>query len=145
MKEMTPQQRSARTRKLKKIRADEEGKILAWLKEAGTYSETLTPLINTYLDAHVIYTQMYEEWRDEGFPATRLHQNKAGAVNEMKHPLAQQVADWNTKKASCLNSSALRRSFKNKWVHRQILLQTPFRVLTLNGVLISDRTRCELR
>jgi len=107
LKEMTPQQRSARTRKLKKIRADEEGKILAWLKEAGTYSETLTPLINTYLDAHVIYTQMYEEWRDEGFPATRLHQNKAGAVNEMKHPLAQQVADWNTKKSKLLEQLGL--------------------------------------
>lgn len=104
---MTPQQRSARTRKLKKIRADEEGKILAWLKEAGTYSETLTPLVNTYLDAHVIYTQMYEEWRDEGFPATRLHQNKAGAVNEMKHPLAQQVADWNTKKSKLLEQLGL--------------------------------------
>lgn len=107
MEEMSKQQRAAQTRKMNKIRKDEEEKIIDWLKEIGTYSETLTPLIETYLDAHLVYTVMYDKWRDEGFPATRLHKNKAGAVNEMKHPLAQQVADWNTKISKLLEQLGL--------------------------------------
>ncbi|CAI6292299.1 MULTISPECIES: P27 family phage terminase small subunit [Bacillus] len=107
MEEITPQQRAAQTRKLNKIRKEEETEIHAWLKESGTYSETLTPLIETYLDAHVVYTHMYEKWRDEGFPATRMHTNKQGHTNEMKHPLAQQVADWNSKKSKLLEQLGL--------------------------------------
>ncbi|TFV06974.1 P27 family phage terminase small subunit, partial [Bacillus stratosphericus] len=72
-------------------------KIVGLLKAIGTYSTSLTPLIETYLDAYVVYTVMYEEWRNDGFQATIMYINKAGHENEMKHPLAQQVADWNSK------------------------------------------------
>ncbi|MCY7828036.1 P27 family phage terminase small subunit [Bacillus spizizenii] len=107
MEKMTKQQRAAHTRKLNKIRKEEEEKIIGWLKEIGTYSHTLTPLIETYLDAHLVYTVMYEEWRNEGFPATKVHVNKAKAKNEMKHPLAQQVAEWNTKISKLLEQLGL--------------------------------------
>lgn len=89
--------RAAQTRKLNKIRKDEHEKIVGLLKAIGTYSTSLTPLIETYLDAYVVYTVMYEEWRNDGFQATIMYVNKAGHINEMKHPLAQQVADWNSK------------------------------------------------
>ncbi|MCY7691583.1 P27 family phage terminase small subunit [Bacillus altitudinis] len=89
--------RAAQTRKLNKIRKDEHEKIVGLLKAIGTYSTSLTPLIETYLDAYVVYTVMYEEWRNDGFQATIMYINKAGHENEMKHPLAQQVADWNSK------------------------------------------------
>ena len=47
---------------------------------------------------------MFEEWKADGFAPTKTHQNKAGAVNEMKHPLAQQVETWNDKKNKILES-----------------------------------------
>ena len=34
----------------------------------------------------------------------KTHKNKAGATNEMKHPLAQQVETWNDKKNKMLES-----------------------------------------
>lgn len=107
MAEMTPQRRGAQTRRLRALREEEEARIVDLLQAAGTYSESLAPLIDTYLDAHVIYKQMYEEWRDEGFPATKLHVNKSGHENEIKHPLAQQVADWNAKKSKLIEQLGL--------------------------------------
>lgn len=114
MNELTPQQKSARTKKLNKIRLEEKKRIVPILEEEGASIVKFGSLIETYLDAHVIYTQMYEEWRDEGFPATSVHTNKAGATNEMKHPLAQQVKDWNDKKAKLLEQLSLTPKIQNK-------------------------------
>lgn len=88
---------------LDEVRADEESRIISLLKEDDLYQKSLTPLIENYLDAFVIYKTMYEKWRDAGFPPTKSHQNKAGAINEMKHPLAQQVETWNDKKNKLLD------------------------------------------
>lgn len=85
------------------LRADERLRVMTLLEEAGIYTKILMPLIDNYLDAYLIYKIMYEQWRDEGFPATISHQNKAGAVNEMKHPLAQQVENWNDRKNKILD------------------------------------------
>lgn len=88
---------------LDEARADEELRIVELLKEEKLYQKSLTPLIENYLDAFVIYKTMYEKWMDAGFPPTKSHQNKAGAINEMKHPLAQQVETWNDKKNKLLD------------------------------------------
>lgn len=88
---------------LDEARADEELRIMELLKEEGLYQKSLTPLIENYLDAFVIYKTMYDKWLDLGFPPTKTHTNKAGAVNEMKHPLSQQVETWNEKKNKLLD------------------------------------------
>lgn len=50
---------------------------------------------------------MFDEWKSKGFPATKQHKNKAGAINEMKHPLAQYVETWNDKKNKMLEALGL--------------------------------------
>lgn len=64
---------------LEEARRDEELRIVELMKNAEIYSPSLTPLIENYLDAFVIYKSMFESWRDEGFPPkncmrTRLEQ-----------------------------------------------------------------------
>nr|MBU6863658.1 terminase [Streptococcus oralis] len=41
-----------------------------------------------------VYMTMFIEWKEKGFPPTQRHTNKAGATNNSKHPLAQQVETW---------------------------------------------------
>ena len=84
-------------RKRDAVRLKEKDRIEKLLKDAELFAPSLTPVIENYLDAFVIYRRMYEDWRDEGFPATKVHINKAGAENEMKHPLSQQVETWHEK------------------------------------------------
>ena len=98
--------RISKKRKLEMLdeaRVEEESRIINLLQEEGLYQKSLTPLIENYLDAFIIYKTMFEKWRDAGFPATKAHQNKAGAINEMKHPLSQQVETWNDKKNKLLD------------------------------------------
>ncbi|MCX8047327.1 phage terminase small subunit P27 family [Anoxybacillus flavithermus] len=100
---MDKKQKAALTKKRKK----ERERIVGLLKENGTYNKSLEPLLELYLDAYMVYSQVYEKWQEEGFPATKSHTNKAGATNEMKHPLAQQTADWNTKMSKLLEQLGL--------------------------------------
>lgn len=109
----------ARVSKKKKLenldeaRADEHQRLISLLTDADLYTPSLDPLIENYLDAFVIYKTMYESWRDEGFPPTKLHENKAGAVNEMKHPLAQHVETWNEKKNKILKALGMTNEGKS--------------------------------
>ncbi|QPA31619.1 phage terminase small subunit P27 family [Thermaerobacillus caldiproteolyticus] len=100
---MDKKQKAAMTKKRKK----ERERIVDLLKENGTYNKSLEPLIELYLDAYMVYSHVYEQWRDEGFPATKEHTNKAGAKNQMKHPLAQQTADWNARMSKLLEQLGL--------------------------------------
>ncbi|MEB8646934.1 P27 family phage terminase small subunit, partial [Bacillus cereus] len=87
----------ARMSKKKKLemldvaRDEERNRIIKLLTEDDNFTPSLEPLIENYLDAFIIYKTMFDEWKADGFAATKTHKNKAGAVNEMKHPLAQQV------------------------------------------------------
>lgn len=99
--------RKSKKKKLEELeaaRVEERKSIKEKLEKEELYSPSVDPLIENYLDAFIIYKSMYEEWRDKGFPPTKLHENKAGAINEMKHPLAQHVETWNDKKNKMLDA-----------------------------------------
>ncbi|HFU7087201.1 TPA: P27 family phage terminase small subunit [Bacillus cereus] len=81
----------------------EKNRILKIMRDADIYTLTLDPLIESYLDIFEIYQTMYIEWKEKGFPSTQRHTNKAGATNNSKHPLAQQVETWSDKKTKALD------------------------------------------
>ncbi|MGE1025555.1 P27 family phage terminase small subunit, partial [Bacillus sp. GMs2/2] len=85
-------------------RDEERNRIIKLLTEDDNFTPSLEPLIENYLDAFIIYKTMFDEWKADGFAATKMHKNKAGATNEMKHPLAQQVETWNDKKNKMLDA-----------------------------------------
>lgn len=95
----------------------ERNRIEEILKSLGKYTPALHPLIEVYLDACEVYHIKYSEWKATGFKSTKIHTNKNGAKNEIKHPLAQQVEVWSEKKTKLLNQLGL--DMKNKdleWV-----------------------------
>ncbi|AFQ18734.1 P27 family phage terminase small subunit [Bacillus thuringiensis] len=81
----------------------EKNRILKIMRDADIYTLTLDPLIESYLDIFEVYMTMFIEWKEKGFPATQQHTNKAGATNNSKHPLAQQVETWSDKKTKALD------------------------------------------
>lgn len=83
--------------------AEEKKRILDIMRKADIYTLTLDPLIESYLDIFEIYQTMFIEWKGKGFPTTQKHTNKAGATNNSKHPLAQQVETWADKKTKALD------------------------------------------
>lgn len=87
--------------------AEEKKRILDIMRKADIYTLTLDPLIESYLDIYEIYQTMFIEWKDKGFPTTQRHTNKAGATNNSKHPLAQQVESWSDKKLKALGDLGL--------------------------------------
>ncbi|WP_142343348.1 P27 family phage terminase small subunit [Bacillus cereus] len=109
----------ARMSKKKKIemldvaRDEERKRIVNLLIDEGKFTPSLEPLIENYLDAFIIYKTMFEEWKADGFSPTKTHKNKAGAVNEMKHPLAQQVETWNDKKNKMLEALGMTNKGKS--------------------------------
>lgn len=90
----------------------EKKRILKIMRDADIYTLTLDPLIESYLDIYEIYQTMYIEWKEKGFPATQRHTNKAGATNNSKHPLAQQVETWAEKKMKALDALGLNNKAK---------------------------------
>lgn len=90
----------------------EKNRILKIMRDADIYTLTLDPLIESYLDIFEIYQTMYIEWKEKGFPATQRHTNKAGATNNSKHPLAQQVETWSDKKTKALDLLGLTNKSK---------------------------------
>lgn len=89
---------------LEVARDEERSRIKKMLTDDELFTPSIEPLIENYLDAFVIYKKMYDEWKEKGFPPTTLHENKAGAINEMKHPLAQYVETWNDRKNKMLDA-----------------------------------------
>lgn len=81
----------------------EKNRILKIMRDADIYTLTLDPLIESYLDIFEVYMTMFIEWKEKGFPPTQQHTNKAGATNNSKHPLAQQVETWADKKTKALD------------------------------------------
>lgn len=81
----------------------EKERALKIMREADICTRTLDPLIENYLDVFEIYQTMFIEWKDKGFPTTEMHTNKAGATNNSKHPLAQQIETWADKKTKALD------------------------------------------
>ncbi|OUB37581.1 terminase small subunit [Bacillus thuringiensis serovar yunnanensis] len=94
-------------------RDEERKRIVNLLTDEGIFTPSLEPLMDNYLDAFIIYKTMFEEWKDDGFPPTKTHKNKAGATNEMKHPLAQQVETWNDKKNKMLEALGMTNKGKS--------------------------------
>lgn len=90
----------------------EKQRILKVMRDADIYTLTLDPLIESYLDIFEIYQTMYIEWKEKGFPPTQRHTNKAGATNNSKHPLAQQVETWADKKTKALDLLGLTNKSK---------------------------------
>ena len=90
----------------------EKNRILKVMRDADIYTLTLDPLIESYLDIYEIYQTMHIEWKEKGFPATQRHTNKAGATNNSKHPLAQQVETWAEKKMKALDALGLNNKAK---------------------------------
>ncbi|OMC81860.1 terminase small subunit [Viridibacillus sp. FSL H7-0596] len=90
----------------------EKIRILKIMRDAEIYTLTLDPLIESYLDIFEIYQTMYMEWKEKGFPVTQRHTNKAGATNNSKHPLAQQVETWSDKKTKALDFLGLTNKAK---------------------------------
>lgn len=85
----------------------EEKRVTEILKTLGRFTEALNPLIETYLDCYEVYQIKLLEWRQEEFKTTKVHTNKSGARNEIKHPLAQQVEVWMDKRIRLLNQLGL--------------------------------------
>jgi phage terminase small subunit len=90
----------------------EKNRVLKIMRDADIYALTLDPLIESYLDIFEIYMTMYIQWKEQGFPATQRHTNKAGATNDSKHPLAQQVETWADKKTKALDLLGLTNKSK---------------------------------
>ncbi|MGG0185153.1 P27 family phage terminase small subunit [Bacillus rhizoplanae] len=95
----------------KKVEA-EKNRILKIMRDADIYTLTLDSLIESYLDIYEIYMTMYLQWKEKGFPATQRHTNKAGATNNSKHPLPQQVETWSDKKTKALDLLGLTNKYK---------------------------------
>ncbi|WP_423253399.1 P27 family phage terminase small subunit [Melissococcus plutonius] len=85
----------------------EQKRIEEILKSLGKYTPALNPLIEMYLDVCEVYQIKYLEWKEGGFKSTKMHTNKNGSKNEIKHPLAQQVEVWCDKKTKLLNQLGL--------------------------------------
>ncbi|NSP11202.1 P27 family phage terminase small subunit [Enterococcus faecalis] len=85
----------------------ERMRIIEILKSLGKFTPALNSLIEMYLDACEVYHIKYLEWKDSGFKSTKVHTNKNGSRNEIKHPLAQQVEVWSEKKTKLLNQLGL--------------------------------------
>jgi len=96
---------------VKKTEVEKE-RLLKIMRDADIYTLTLDPLIESYLDIFEIYQTMFVEWKDKGFPSTQRHTNKAGATNNSKHPLAQQVETWSDKKTKALDLLGLTNKSK---------------------------------
>lgn len=96
---------------LEKVETEKE-RVLKILRDADLYTHTLDPLIESYLDIFEIYTMMHMQWKEKGFPPTQRHTNKAGATNNQKHPLAQQVEIWADKKTKALDLLGLTNKSK---------------------------------
>lgn len=96
---------------LEKVAAEKE-RILKILRDADLFQQSLDPLIESYLDIFEIYQMMHMQWKEKGFPATQRHTNKAGATNNQKHPLAQQVEIWSEKKMKALDALGLNNKAK---------------------------------
>ncbi|QWI73076.1 P27 family phage terminase small subunit (plasmid) [Bacillus mycoides] len=94
-------------------RDEERKRIVNLLTDEGLFTPSLEPLIDNYLDAFIIYKTMFDEWKADGFAPTKTHKNKGGAVNEMKHPLAQQVETWNDKKNKMLEALGMTNKGKS--------------------------------
>jgi hypothetical protein len=90
----------------------EKQRILKIMRDADIYTLTLDPLIESYLDIFEVYQTMFIEWKGKGFPTTQRHTNKAGATNNSKHPLAQQVETWADKKTNALGLLGLTNKSK---------------------------------
>ena len=85
----------------------EKNGIVKDMQDSNIYSRVLNPLINSYLEIYEIYITMYTRWRNIGFPETQSHTNKAGANNQVKHPLAQMVEVWSEKRMRALERLGL--------------------------------------
>ena len=59
-----------------------------------------------------LYQYKYMLWKEKGFPETQKTTNKAGATNNSKHPLAQQVEVWADKKMKALDLLGLTNKSK---------------------------------
>lgn len=94
----------------------EKNRILKIMRDAEIYTLSLDPLIESYLDIFEIYQTMYIQWKEKGFPSTQRHTNKAGATNNSKHPLAQQVETWADKKTKALDLLGLTNKSKGRIV-----------------------------
>jgi hypothetical protein len=90
----------------------EKQRILKIMRDAEIYTLTLDPLIESYLDIFEVYQTMFLQWKEKGYPATQRHTNKAGATNNSKHPLAQQVETWADKKTKALDLLGLTNKSK---------------------------------
>ncbi|UAL49657.1 P27 family phage terminase small subunit [Sutcliffiella horikoshii] len=92
--------------------AAEKQRVLKVMRDADIYTLTLDPLIESYLDIFEVYQTMYIHWKEKGFPVTQRYTNKAGATNNSKHPLAQQVETWADKKTKALDLLGLTNKSK---------------------------------
>lgn len=90
----------------------EKQRILEIMRQSDLYTITLDPLIESYLDIFEIYQSKYVLWKEKGFPETKAVKNKAGATNQLKHPLAQQVEVWTDKKMKALDLLGLTNKAK---------------------------------
>lgn len=99
---------------LEAAREEEQNRIINLLKEERIYTPGLEPLIENYLDAAMIYKNVLSQWEDEAFAPTKTHENKAGAINVVKNPLAQQVEVWSDKKNKMLDMLGLTNKNKPK-------------------------------
>ncbi len=97
---------------IKLVEAEKE-RVLKILRDADMYTHSLDPMIEAYLDIFEIYQTMHMQWKEKGFPATQRHTNKAGATNNQKHPLAQQVEIWTEKKTKALDQLGLTNKSKS--------------------------------
>ncbi|MDT2850169.1 P27 family phage terminase small subunit [Vagococcus carniphilus] len=85
----------------------EKSGIVSDMQDTNIYSRLLNPMINSYLETYEIYITMYTRWRNLGFPETQSYTNKAGANNQIKHPLAQMVEVWSEKRMKSLERLGL--------------------------------------
>ncbi|EJU92519.1 TPA: terminase small subunit [Enterococcus faecalis] len=90
----------------------EKTRILEIMRKSDLYTITLDPLIESYLDIFEVYQYKYMLWKEKGFPETQKTTNKAGATNNSKHPLAQQVEVWADKKMKALDLLGLTNKSK---------------------------------
>ena len=92
--------------------AAQKQRVLKIIRDADIYNHALDPLIESYLDIFEIYQTMFIEWKEKGYPATQRHTNKAGATDNSKHPLAQQVERLADKKTKALDLLGLTNKSK---------------------------------
>lgn len=71
-------------KKAKRTRTKLKKETIKKMQALGVYREEFITFIERYCEMRTLYSELMEEWRENGCKITESYTNKAGATNERK-------------------------------------------------------------